>query len=289
MSETIKTSGEKSAENVEVASHLEVLTEMGGKFDPNKAESLAERDKPRSVEKPKTGDKSSGHLAVMPEKREKELSPRDAANEYLSLLDELSQDFSNPYYSDERKGEHHYANNITTELGREYSDNPHYRWQGHAGTEAGETDGTMLRIASADNIIANEIDWRDEGQKIGDKLEKLRKKLSNLDDKYAARSRLGKLFGKRKYQKERRQLQSQETTITYSTRGYNAGIAKELAISYNESGNYDYDPENQDFGERKNEERNRRFFGLDNPERAKKVERAIELRRKYAAEWSKKK
>jgi hypothetical protein len=147
----------------------------------------------------------------------------------------------------------------------------------------------MLRIASADNIIANEIGWRDEGQKIGDKLDKIREELSNLDDEYAARSRLGKLFGKRKYQKERQQLQNQERAITYNTRGYNANMAKELAISYNESGDYDYDPENRDYGQRKNEERNRRFFGLDEPERAKKIERAIELRRKYEAEWSKKK
>lgn len=284
MSETLKTGGEKSAENVGAASHLEVLTEMSGEFDPNKARSLAERDK----QKTETRDRNSEYLAAIPEKQEKELSPQDAANEYLSLLDELSQDFSNPYYSNERKGQHHKAANITTELGRKYSDNPHYRWSGYAGTEAGATDGTMLRIASADNIIANEIGWRDGGEKAGKKIEQIDKSIADLDADYSKKGRLGKLFGKRKYEKAKKELEQSKQTVEYQFgRKYNSNIAKELAISYNERGDYDYN--GGDYGQSQNEARNRQFFGLDDPERAKKVERAIELRRKYEAEWSKKK
>lgn len=284
MSETFKTGGEKSAENVGAASHLEVLTEMGGEFDPNKARSLAERDK----QKTETRDRNSEFLAVIPEKQEKELSPQDAANEYLSLLDELSQDFSNPYYSNERKGQHRYVNNITTELGRKYSDNPHYRWRGYASTEAGETDGTMLRIASADNIIANEIGWRDGGEMAGKKIEQIDKSIADLDADYSKKGRLEKFFGKRKYEKAKKELEQSRRAVEYQFgQKYNGNIAKELAISYNERGDYDFN--GGDYGQSQNEARNRQFFGLDDPERAKKVERAIELRRKYEAEWSKKK
>ena len=284
MSETIKTGGEESAENIEATSQFEVLTEMSGQFDPDKARRLAERDK----QKTETRDRSSEYLAAMPEKQEEELSPQEAANEYLSLLDELSRDFSNPYYSNERKGQHHYANNITTELGLRYSDNPHYRWSGYASTEAGETDGTMLRIASADSIIASEIGWRDDGEEAGKKIEQIDKSIAALDADYSKKGRLGKFFGKRKYEKAKKNLEQSKQTVEYQFgRKYNANIAKELAISYNDRGDYDFN--GGDYGQSQNEARNRQFFGLDDPERAKKVERAIELRRKYEAEWSKKK
>ena len=290
MSEALKSGGEKSAGNMGSASHLEVLTEMSDKFNPDKARRLAEQDKPKATEKSAGNigveDKAS-HLAVIPEKQEKELSPQDAANEYLSLLDELSKDFSNPYYGEERKGSRHYDNNITTELGRKYSDNPHYRWRGYASTEAGETDGTMLRIASADNILANEIGWRTEGEKVGKKIEQLDKDIADLDVNYSKKRRLGKFFGRRKYEKTRKALEQSKNTVEHQfNRRYNQNIAKELAISYNEKGNYDYN--GGDYGQSQNEVRNRQFFGLDDSERAKKVERAIELRQKYEAEWSKK-
>ena len=215
MSELLKNNSENFTNNNET-SGLEALTEMQDKFDPNAAKKLAGQDKPESTESLE------------------KLSPREAANEYLQLLDELSKDFTYPYYSDERQGQHHCAPNITTELGRKYSDNPHYRWRGYASTEAGATDGTMLRIASADFILANEINWRNEGS---------------------------------------------------NTAPYNKNIEQELAISYNDKGNYNTG--DGDYGRAKNEARNRQFFGFDDPERAKKVERAIELRRNFEDIWEK--
>ena len=283
MSETLKVGGE-TTESPEVSSGLQSLEKEAGKFDPEKALRLQERDKPKKQER------GAQFLQVMPEKKkEVELSPQDAANEYLSLLDELSKDFSNPYYSEERKGDHHYAGNITTDLGRKYSENPHYRWKGYASTEAGEKDGTMLRIASADNILANEIGWREEGEKNAAAIEKNREEIAKLDEEYSKKGRLGKLFGKRKYERARQELSRLENTVNIKTRQHNANMAKELAISYNEDGSYDYDRKNHDNGQTQNEARNRQFFGLDDPERAAKVERAIELRKKYEAEWSKKK
>ena len=289
MLETLKTGGEGPAENIEATSHLENREDLAGmsdEFDPDKARSFAERDKLENIEESETEDRGLEHLTATPEKQGEELSPQDAANEYLSLLDELSQDFSNPYYSEERKGQQHIASNITTELGRKYSDNPHYRWRGYASTEAGETDGTMLRIASADNIIANEIGWRDEGEKAGKEIEQIDKSIADLDADYARKSKLGQSFGRRKYEKAKGELEQSKQTVEHQfSRKYSDSIAKELAISYNERGDYDYN--GGDHGQSENEARNRQFFGLDDPERAKKVERAIELRRKYEAEWSK--
>lgn len=288
MPETLKTNGENSVENTEATNHLKVLTEMSGRFDPNKAKKLAEQDKPKNIEEPKEEDKKFEHLAVISEKQEKELSPQDAANEYLSLLDELSQDFSNPYYSDERKGQPHHAKSITTELGLKYSDNPHYRSRGYAGTEAGATDGTMLRIASADSILEDEINWRNIDKKADEEIEKIDNRIADLDANYSKKSIIGKFFGRKKYEEARKGLeQSKQTTKDQLTQNYNGNMAKELAISYNEQGNYDFN--SRDYGKAQNEARNRKFFGLDDPERAKKVERAIELREKYEAEWSKKK
>lgn len=290
MSETLKTGGEKSAESAGVA-HLEVLTGMSGKFDPEKARSLTEQDKLQRAEKlnGEAGtERKASHLVVMSEKKEKELSPKDAANEYLVLLDELSQDFSNPYYSEERKGQSHYPNNITTELGLKYSDNPHYRWRGYASTEAGETDGTMLRIAAADAILAAEIGWRENGEKAAEEIEKSDKELDNLEAKYQKKSRLGRFLGKKKYEHERMRINASATEKSWHlNRKFNGQISRELAIAYNERGDYDYN--GGDYGESQNEARNRQFFGLDDPERARKVERAIELRQKYESEWSKKK
>lgn len=170
---------------------LNALSEMSGKFNADKAKTLIEESlnskEDHTNENKDTEIKGFEYLAVQPEKQE-ELTPRDAANEYLSILDDLSKDFSNPYYSEQRSGQHHYAVNITTDLGRKYSDNPHYRWSGYVGTEAGEKDGTMLRIASADSLIASEIGWRKDGEKASRELEKIDRDLADLDDEYAKKA-----------------------------------------------------------------------------------------------------
>lgn len=292
MSETIKSGGEKAAENAG-AGHLEVLTEMSGKFDPNKARSLAERDRPKRAEKPKEV-KGAEFLAVMPEKREKELSPQDAANEYLSLLDELSQEFTNPFYKNgaEHGGEQHTANHIVRDLGRKYSDNPHYRHRGYIGTEANGEDGvdyTVERMGVADAILANEIGWRTEGVTVGKKMEKVDQDIADLDADYSKKGRLGKFFGKRKYERAKKELEQSKRVMQFQfEKKYNGNIARELAVAYNERGRSS-GWNGHDYGQSQNEAHNRQFFGFDDPERAKKVERAIELRQKYEAEWNKKK
>lgn len=321
MSEQLKPSSETLSPDPETSYGLNTLTEMADKFDPEAAarrveavkqantnlspEDPASNTSPETItsgagpeatsfepvpEEPNPSDSSEQSAINAPnlidlaafEQERKEPTPEEAADEYLSLLDELSQGFTNPYYSNERQGQHHYAPNITTDLGKKYSKNPHYRWQGYAGTEAGDTDGTMLRIASADNILKNEILWREDGAKNAEKLEQTKSELATLDEDYSKKSAFAKFFGKRKYNKQRAQLENTISSISYQTAKHNKNIAQELAISYNNQGDYAGNPQS---AEAENESRNRQFFGLDDPERAAKVERAIALRQKYEAIW----
>lgn len=310
MSEQLKPSTETLSPDPETSHGLNALAEMADKFDPEAAARRVEAAKQANTdlspepsepnpettsfepipEEPNPSDSSEQSAINAPkfidlaafEQERKEPTPEEAADEYLSLLDELSQGFTNPYYSNERQGQHHYAPNITTDLGKKYSKNPHYRWQGYAGTEAGATDGTMLRIASADNILKNEILWREEGSKIDNQLEQTRSELTALDESYSKKSPFAKLFGKRKYNKQRAQLENTLSSLSHSTTSYDRNIAQELAISYNSQGDYAGNPRTADT---QNEARNRQFFGLDDPERAAKVERAIALRQKYETIW----
>ena len=291
--------GEGSGER-QPSSPAESLSELAGGYDKEKAEQtiadkkrelgLSEADKPkenRVVE--------AGLLVAKPEKQEKELSPQEAANEYLSLLDELSQDFTNPQYAKKGLPTSQFVF-IPKELGLKYSDNPHYRWSGYAGTEAGADDRTIYRMGMADYILENEIKWRgitdEESEKIkaiDENNRQVDEELAALEDEYSKKGRLGKFLGKRKYKESR-------ISIDRSRQYYHGGkendeIAKGLDYAYNENAR-DY----SSYGDlsylskqslAKNEVINRRFFGLDDPERMVKVERAIELRQKYADEWGK--
>ncbi len=284
MSETLKTGGEKSAEST-VSSHLEVLTEMSGKFDAEKARRQVEQDKPKNVEKPKTERPGAEYLAVIPEKQEKELTPKDAANEYLSLLDELSQDFTNPYYKngEEHGGERRTGGDISRDLGRKYSDNPHYRWKGYMGTEAteGTDDYTMVRMGIAETILGAEMKYRIGSEKIKEEHEKIDQQISKLDEEFAKKGRLSRFFGKRKHEKAKAELQLLKDGIEIRyTRNFNMpgrrpvfGTGRRLnviledylATAYDETGhagrNYGSSGGAKNKAER-NEEANRRFFWL---------------------------
>ncbi|MBQ7802310.1 hypothetical protein IJ380_00355 [Candidatus Saccharibacteria bacterium] len=272
MSETLKKSPES-----------ELSTNPSEKWESLATVQFKEKSEPEEP-KPKTLE----HLTVL--KTEKslppisELSPKDAAEEYLSLLDELSDDFTYPFYKDGSKtGVHqHIASGIARDLGKKYSENPHYRWSGYIGSEADSDDRTLVRMQSADNILMNEIHWRDEGEKAGKKLARLDKDITDLDEEYSRKGRLAKFFYKRKYNQERTKLERSKRAEKSKFGAYNANIAKELAISYNERGDYDFN--GGSYGKSENEARNRKFFGFDDPKRAAKIERAIELRRKIEEE-----
>lgn len=293
MSETLKISGEKSAENTE-ASGLEVLTGMKNDFNPDRAKSRAETDGAKSAEKPSTErgrseavEKARAEvLATLPGEREKELSPEDAANEYLSLLDELSQDFSNPHYGNSKMPTSTGVG-FARELGRKYSDDPNYRWLGYAGTEADPDARTMFRIGMADFILQNEIGWReitDERVEASrEKRNQIDKELADLDAEYSRKGALGKFLGKRKYEQRRVELNRKKGRPLGQDE--NTNIARGLAYIYDDEGKRNFN-DLINYQVVDNEALNRRFFGLDDPERAEKVERAIELRQKYANKWT---
>ena len=150
----------------------------------------------------------------------------------------------------------------------------------------------MLRISSADAIIGYEIGWRKEGGAVAKKVEEYQEKITELDKNYETKGRLAKFFGKRKYEKRRDLLLNSIRDVKMRfRRNYSDKMEKELAISYDDSGSYGFDYDKLKFASEerssKNEEYNRRFFGLDDPARMTKVERAILLRQKYKDEWAK--
>lgn len=116
---------------------------------------------------------------------------------------------------------------------------------------------------------------------------KIDRDIADLDDEYAKKSFLGKFFGKKRYESAKKELEQSKSAIENQSSYNNKLIARELAISYDESGGTG-SHHGEKYDDSQNEEWNRRFFGLDNPERAKKIERAIELRKQYESEWNKK-
>lgn len=286
MSEALRAGGEKSAENME-AGGFGALAEMSDKFDPDRARKLAEVNKPKTAESPVEAGSDAGlyQLAEAGEQQNKELNPKDAANEYLALLDELSQDFVNPNYENGKMPTSTGAS-FAKELGLKYGDDSHYRWRGYAGTEADPNDRTIFRMGMADSILASEIEWRgitdEEVSAANEKRERIEKGLADLDAEYSKKGPLGKFFGRKGYERRRGALNGQKERPLGQSE--NELIARGLAYAYDESGGHSFSDATH-YQMVDNEALNRRFFGLDNPERAEKIERAIELRQKYADEW----
>ncbi len=281
MSEILNTGSDESVEKVS-ASGAEALAEMSGDFDPDKARTLAAEDAPKAKEETSV---EATIDAGAPEKAETELTPESAAREYLSLLDELSQGFTNPFYGEERSGQTHHAPGMqmVRQLGSQFSDNPHYRSAGYDGTEAGANDGTIIRMGSADTIIENEIKWR----AIGEEIKQVDEDIALDEREHSDQGRIRKFLHALGHKIDVSTNQERKQTLERQSVQYIQAIEKELAISYNEKGDYDYN--GGDRGVLENEARNREFFGLDDEERYKKVERAIAIRKAFAPIWAEEK
>lgn len=266
--------------------HIDTLSSLSGKFNPDEArraqdkrrEAMAAEREKREME---PANSNFGHLALLVETHNKELTPQDAANEYLSLLDELSQDAKNPVYSN---------GNVPTgtglglvkDIGGKYSENPHYRYAGYAGSEAGDNDRTLFRMGMADFILKNEIEWRKISDEDIKEIEENNKQLEKLESDFAKKSRLSQFFGRKKHEKEIADFKhGRRFTMPYEE---NQLIEQGLEYLYNDVADFGYHHETI---RKESEAECRHFFGLDDPERAKKIERAIELRQKYEKEWQK--
>ncbi len=286
MSESLNIpSGESVRQSAEPDPRAATLESMAGEFDLKKAEGAASED-----------------LKILDSEKEEVLTTADAAKEYLGLLDELSQDFT--LYKD-NSAHHTPQYGFVKDLGKNYSDDPNYHWFGYRGTEADPTSNTIVRMAAADNILEAEIDWRREGDpNYVDEISELSKKKEAIEKDYQGKSFLERWAGRKQHKMEISRIDGEIGRLRWHRpRPANMRIAEELDISYGKSNRVmagGYERASQDgigpntgmaeraeIADKKNEELNRRFFGFDDPERAAKIERAIELRKQYADEWSK--
>lgn len=319
MSETLKTGGEKSAENAGATGHLEVLTEMRGKFDPNKAKSLAERDKPKKPE-----SATSTHLEVLSKKPEKksveELTPEEASKEYLDLLMDLSSNFTSAEGKSSRAAEYDAKGNLQvynngysgkesrivgqiyeTATGKNFHDeesNGNYKdgWQD-------KYVDRELALGMADDIISAESDWRAAGESTTIEAEQS-EKATLEQEKTEAKNKLDKIehgiFGKLKKafyvnfrNKEYNRLynlanRQPQTKAEQSASRANAKLQKALEAAYSEDYGYghhrlSYEHTSRDgsYSDKINGEYNDKFF---DKARKEKIDRAVELRRKLEAE-----
>lgn len=318
MSETLKAGGEKSAETMNT-SHLEVLTEMSGKFDANKAKQLAEADKPKKSE----ASVGATHLEVLTKKPEqktvKDLTPEEAAKEYLDLLMDLSANFTSAEGKSSRVATYDKDGNLQVHnrgysgedrriVGQVYETATGKKFRDERGHfEDGKWDDKYidreLALGMADDIISAESDWRAAGESTTIEAEQSEK--ATLEQEQAeAKGKLEKIehgiFGKLKKafyvnfrNKEYNRLynlanRQPQTKAEQNASKANTRLQKALEAAYSEDYGYghhklSYEHTSRDgsYSDKINGEYNDKFF---NEARKKKIDRAVELRRKLQSE-----
>ena len=207
MTETLKSSGENSAEDIEVASHLGVLTEMSDNFDPDRARDLAEQEKPKESE-----SVASTQLEVLSGKPEKkpvgELTPEEASKEYLDLLLDLSSNFTSAEGKSSRVASYDMDGHIKvhnrgysgedrrivgqiyeTATGKKFNDE---RRKYRDGKWEDKYVDRELALSMADDIISAESDWRAAGESTTIEAEQAEKAVLE-QERNKAKSKLDKI------------------------------------------------------------------------------------------------
>ena len=319
MAEILKTNGEKPTENIGATSHLEVLTDMSGKFDAEKAKKLAEQDKPK-----KTKTEKSTYLEIMPKKSEmkavEELTPEEASKEYLDLLMDLSANFTSAEGKTSRAAEYDARGNLMvynngysgkerrivgqiyeTATGKKFKDE-----ELKGNYKDGWKDKYIdreLALGMADDIISAELSWRTAGESTTIEAEKA-EKATLEQERDEAKHKLAKIehgiFGKIKkafYTNFRSKEYSRlynlanlqpKTKAEQRTKEANARLQKALEAAYSEDYGYGHHNLNYDhtygdgaYAGKINSEYNDKFF---DKARQEKIDRAVELRKKIIAE-----
>lgn len=318
MTETLKSSGENSAEDIEVASHLGVLTEMSDNFDPDRARDLAEQEKPKESE-----SVASTQLEVLSGKPEKkpvgELTPEEASKEYLDLLLDLSSNFTSAEGKSSRVASYDMDGHIKvhnrgysgedrrivgqiyeTATGKKFNDE---RRKYRDGKWEDKYVDRELALSMADDIISAESDWRAAGESTTIEAEQAEKAVLE-QERNKAKSKLDKiehgLFGGLKKafyinfrNKEYNRIYSlanrqPQTKAEKATAKADSRMRKALESAYSEDYGYghhelSYEHTSRDDGyaDKVNSEYNDRFF---DKARQEKIDRAVELRRRLEAD-----
>lgn len=295
--------------------HLEVLSEMKDKFDPEKARQLASIDRKKIATNPT-------HLeAIKPkEKSVDELTPEEASKEYLDLLMDFSSDFTSAEGKSSRPAEYDKNGNLQiggrgysgkerrivgqlyeTATGKKFEDEERLKsidnkWQD-------EYIDREFSLSMADDIISAESAWRAAGESTTQEAEAAEKAAIEQESASAKaklekieRGPFGKLkkaffvnFRKKEYYKlynlahHPRQTQAEE-----ATKEANSRLQKSLEAAYSEDYgyghhklSYEHTRHNGSYADKINSEYNDRFF--DKAKKAK-IDRAIELRRRLQSE-----
>lgn len=310
----MENSGEDSSENQETGWESVAKVEFNEKetTEPtSEQEKIAEEDDGRKAQQ----------LAVLREKITKpkpveELSEKDAAQEYMDLLLDLSSNFtsaegrlsraakvdkdgnaqvSNRGYSNDRDMVEVLAKKAGYEM--DWSDDS--KKEGvtlqdfHYNNPYADR---ALAMKMADKILFAQQAWRDGGEAFGDAKQDVvaaEAALHEFQETDEKKSWLKKLLTSQKRKQERQSLERRLVSARAKLKGAedrthfgNRGIYDALNQAYSEDYGYghhslSYEHE-QDKGykEKANVEYNQRFFGYDDPERQAKVERALELRKK---------
>jgi hypothetical protein len=226
----------------------------------------AERDAAGQPE----ADLTMARLAVLEAvgpKEEKELTPKEAQDEYVKLVMELGQDMldSNPDIGKNMSGL--YTTYSTTDEGF-LGKNGYLQIDRHGTT--GYEKATAFTAVK--NALDAEIAWEEGGKQYTD----AKKALVDWDEAQP-KSFLKKIFGRGKRKRERQQLMDEVWRAQKKVKGANVLLEKSLAVGYEEGIRGDYKKKD-------NGQLNERFFAED---RMEKIHRAMELRKKYLSDGNK--
>lgn len=199
-----------------------------------------------------------------PSSEKTKLSTEDAAHEYLSILAELSSNFTNP-----RSVTNALPNGDTRKIGTNINNFI------NAYDKQGDFSKINFRLDQANSIIDAEIAWKESGERYA----LAKTKLEDLENARSKQGLFKKIFSYGKYKRNRQDITKEigrEEIITYKS---NILIQSFLGRNYSETNQNSYYPSDLKTSPEKNTDQNSKFFDVD--DRSKKIQRAIELKQKY--------
>ena len=195
---------------------------------------------------------------------QKDLSVEDAASEYLSILDDLSSDFTNPRATTNQLPDGD-ARTIDTPINKFIS----------KYDKSGGYPQINYRLDQANSIIDAEMAW----QTASEQHRIAKEKLSAIDKNRQGQGFFKKIFSYRGYKQEKETLRSELSESEMITYKSNNLLQDTFGRNYSESGQNSYYPKDIKTSSENNSEQNSRFF--NNEERQKKIQRAMKLKQGY--------
>lgn len=242
-----------------------------------------------------------------------EMEKSEIAREYLDLLHSLSDNFTSPEGKSSRvvaedgtimgqtyAGDHKFIQNLYQKNGLELDETRRDHGQNSLADsyyENADLDRAHTLLMT-DNLLKGEQMWRDSGESLESARADLNNavnKLEELKSKHQGKSFWGRLKARRDFQRQIAEInqtitqaQSNLRNLERQTSDGNAQITRTLREAYSPDyyyGHHKLDYEHQygkdaeEYRAKTNEEYNNVFFGLDDPTRQAKIDRAIELRK----------